>query len=1583
MIARSPVRLLLSSFVAALAWLVAVAPPSGVAAQATRTAPTGEVSGLDMQLEGALTATRGGELSWHVTMFEVRGLSDLRPAHRGDIELTTSIDPAAAPVVVPVDRDGHALVRFPVPADAPDRFGVIVRLVAAGAQRRFEFEVTVRSAATLEVALAPTDVAVGGLVEVIGRIAHVETGRGLPHETVRLDLVDLSGRSIVPRVSAEADAHGLFRRQFRLPRTARGLFRVDVTHGDERHRVATSSAPGTIHEAFPGGISVVAAPSQWITESGRGVVVRAIVRNGRGRPIPNAVVMIPGVTDPRDPPFVTDARGSVELPYYVYDTGAAVEDRAISVSANHPSHGSAGTVVMLRVARVSRAASFSVEGGALVPSIGGRVFVRVVGADGTAAGSGIPVSVRGPRIGAVRALTDDAGAATHEVSLQPLPRDVADRCGGEAATAIDIEVDGGDTVEGCIPLDADGSVRVRAARSMIAPDAPLELDLARAAQVARLPILVRVFSAERAGAVVATAMVAPGTNHVSVPLPAGLEGLLTVRARPTALDSAREARGGSALVFRSPAIEGHELSIDGSDIIVRGAAGRSATVVAVPIERSDTLDSLSSFHAIEDLTRLPIHRATDGLLAAALAAMTDGDAAAAFVVRGTSWIVQPAPEDPASLHLLRDPHRAESRFVTGRLALVFRAIEDYVAEKVPGHIDDVAVLENGRWRFNAQIFNAVADAGGLGGEGATGLGGEPLTTEALSALDPQFDYDAVARRITRQRLFRLLVALRRFVIANDYDVPWVRAGDPSTWLAHTTELYDPALGQLSTHELVDAWGRPFVMARVTGRPRLASWAILPGWEVFSTGPDGRANTADDLFDPARRVLPSTSAYARAVGEDALVARLAGAELGRAALLAFTGGMQVAVPADPESAAVALARQNFDRVPTRFEPPLAPLALRRAEVPSHPIHVVVTETAEGARIAPALGDEPRTYRVTALIAGPDGVHVERSTMVGGVPLFADGDAPERLVVGQRVQLLSYVVNAGEQPLDLLLTSRTPEGLGGEIVPVRNGSVEGTGLRLRVAAGESEPVHWELEPTAPGSGEASIVTDVGGRTVAIDPIELRFDAALHTVRTRSAALVDGSWSTTLDLPDHVESSAARLVLMSPRGLPLDPDLQPLRERDPSLLAFGHALLGQPLDEALRAQLFAAEREGVSYAGDRVLSLAAAAAAWSSFAAEDEAARELAATLRRRLTESGLAESSSGVAGTAALVAILGNGGVPELADLEEGEFDPITRRLSTLRAELRGVLRTSPSEPELLARAAGALALVDARDVHARAMFDRAVRALRDVNRGEGRGQRLVPSEGRRVVIEALTATLALAVAAEQLGDHALAVRLVRGVAIDDHLVMAAGGEALVWWFVAASVGAFGAPSDASIDVGEGRRDVDLSSGLAIVELPAARSDFGLRVSATGAVMARAEAVTDAPHRPREDVAIRTSVRGLRGSVARPAALELVVRFEETIMRPAILVQMPPAVAVDEALVSSMRNAGCLADVEARAGGIIRMRGTPRGRDFACIIPMPVRWQAAGEVSGFATIAYDEDDPHRMTVTEATPLSIADDRPLDVR
>ena len=61
-----------------------------------------------------------------------------------------------------------------------------------------------------------------------------------------------------------------------------------------------------------------------------------------------------------------------------------------------------------------------------------------------------------------------------------------------------------------------------------------------------------------------------------------------------------------------------------------------------------------------------------------------------------------------SAGILRDPWRSRGRFVEGRLARFFRAIENHVSESLLEHREDVAGRSPaGRWDFNREILDAL------------------------------------------------------------------------------------------------------------------------------------------------------------------------------------------------------------------------------------------------------------------------------------------------------------------------------------------------------------------------------------------------------------------------------------------------------------------------------------------------------------------------------------------------------------------------------------------------------------------------------------------------------------------------------------------------------------------------------------------------------------------------------------------------------------------------------------------------------------------------------------------------------------
>ncbi|NOY93573.1 MAG: hypothetical protein GXP55_20505, partial [Deltaproteobacteria bacterium] len=125
-------------------------PSSDAQTPARRPVRAGAVTGVEMQIEGAMNAPRGGALSFAVTAYDVLGLDQLRPSPHATIRALSSLAPAEAAAEVEADRNGRALIRIPVPDDAPGSFQVVLELRSrARALRRFELGIHVTPALRL------------------------------------------------------------------------------------------------------------------------------------------------------------------------------------------------------------------------------------------------------------------------------------------------------------------------------------------------------------------------------------------------------------------------------------------------------------------------------------------------------------------------------------------------------------------------------------------------------------------------------------------------------------------------------------------------------------------------------------------------------------------------------------------------------------------------------------------------------------------------------------------------------------------------------------------------------------------------------------------------------------------------------------------------------------------------------------------------------------------------------------------------------------------------------------------------------------------------------------------------------------------------------------------------------------------------------------------------------------------------------------------------------------------------------------------------------------------------------------------
>ncbi len=1559
--------------------------PSLATAQNARTRPRrGGVVGVEMSIEGGLTAPRGGTLRWILTAYEVRGLSELRPAENATVHLSTSLSQTEDAAQVTTDAFGRAMIELSIPEDAPVSFRAALRLVhQSGIQRRYDLSVSVRNAPQLSVHVARPSVRPGGPVRAFGRLSVADTGAGLGGQIVRLTLRDQAQRPMDAAVEVTTDPAGLFAHTFTLPGDAIGAVTVEARTSDDEHPVVASAQTQAGEPSHPA-LLVAVAPERWQVPPNTRQYVDVVVRSPNGRPIEGTVVTLDGTL--RDHPrqrATTDARGRARLSWLAPDYPSGIQDAAINVTANREGWGRGHGAASVRVAADQHAFAMAVEGGQLVPTLGGRVYVRVVRADGRPAPAGVEVSASGPRMPSrgVSARTDEAGVATLDVTFPRAADATADRCGGETATAIDVRV-GSAQLDTCLGLDPDAAARVRVSASMVSAGGAVTIEVDRAPSAARLPVELTLLSA-RGPSAIASGLLQGGERTATLNVPADVGGLVWVRARPLFGPSREVVRGGVAgiwVVASDPATVNAELSSSGELSIGLGGPTQSAYVVAAPIDEARLLaDALrrATIGPLGDL-RTPLGSATEALLAAAIAARVPPDESAPGVLRGRDVISSPAPSDPTQSGLLRDPWRSRARFITGRLALIIRALEAHVASSVPERTDDVAVQGARGFTFNAQILESVAQGGQLGSAGATGLGGDPLTIEQLQRFDRTLTYDNVARRITRERLFRLILALRSFVTQNGFDLPWSRLGDPSEWMRQLQGRNAPGVGPISRQHLVDGWGRPFELrATRGGRSRFSFVDPLGSWEIVSAGPDGRLGNGDDLYDPTRRILRSGTPYAEAVGEDILVARLEGVELGRATVQLLRSVEPRAnagyVPAQAGAPARARAQQLWNRLPSPLTPPSDPLGLRR---PAHPGDGAggVVRRLDGARGSVALDfdEEPRTWGAVVWSWTDGGLGaVALSSTLAGSPLIVEADLPSFLRVGEPVELDVIVTNV----TDVALSTRP--------------SATADGMELRVPGELTLPPEeatrfvMGMSPgDATGQGRGSL-RFVGPGDASLR--EVRWDVrrvdGSHPQRLRAAGLVRGRpWRARWSNPEDARFVGGRVVVLAPSALAADPDLADLREQDPALVAFSDALAARRSDPELWARLLRRQRaDGVVDGQDSMLSTACAAVAWASAGRYDADARAALSRLRTAFAgvgnPTGEAPAPDGIRTASAALGALAAGGVPELREGGRLAQDPVSRIAAVLRVSLRRTLRNYPEEPTLLARAAGALLLADPRDAYGLAMLEAAESHLASAPDG---GARVVPSERMRTELESLTATTALAVAAHQAGRAALAERLLRGALGRDHVATRAGGESAFWLLAAGAFGAYTQDATSvTVRIDGDAQQVALEGGRGIVELDPSGSSHEVVVEAAeGAAFVRVEASAARDFVSRSGGPYELSIAGDVGDAITGSGLELSVRATEELTEPTLLViQLPAGVEADDALRAMLSRASAVVRVEAREPAFVRLWLAPMAAGTDVTIPLAFRWTVRGDLTGLGAIAFPLGRPEAMTVLAPRALDVS--------
>jgi len=889
----------------------------------------------------------------------------------------------------------------------------------------------------------------------------------------------------------------------------------------------------------------------------------------------------------------------------------------------------------IRVASVSAAADVAPEGGALIPGVPSRLMVRAVRADGSAYTG--PVVLSAPRFGRATITTDARGLGSAEVTLAE--EATTDACGGVTALAVAVAFGDDDGQARCVPIDPDAAVRTRAATT----GGELRVELQRRAAVRRAPAVVTVFRMVGDALVpLASRWVEGSDDAVTLERPAS--GPLWVRARVRVGPSEAEVRGSFAFV-PGPAAPGVRVDDDAA--------------------RSDDTDALGSLlgpaTSIEAFARR--HAQPDAL---ATARTVPRDIGAPFLlVRGEPTPADPL-ESPVELAVLRDPWRQRAVYRSGRLALLFKALEEKVADATDQEsstLDSFTHDERGRRRFNEGVLELIDRGGEVGPEGARDLGGEPLTVARLRGMDRAFGFDTVARRVTRKRLIELLAQWRPWSHERDLDPAFAPHADPRHWWATFCN---------ERQWTFDGWGRPFRL-RPTRRGRAeGAPVVVPGWAITSAGPDGRFDTGDDLSDPFARMV-SPGLYADAVGEEGLVQALRRGVLDRETVRLLDAGPMARIenqtlrdglpqPLATEPAPFLAAEY---RLATRLGSEAHDTRLPPASVP-HRLLALAYGGASGMGVASA----PVTSMATARIAIP---------------------APARLHGGVTLAM-PVVVVAGERTEALTLSARA-EGATVTLGDGELGSLD---------AGDASERILRIE--ADGSSRSATVTltlQSGGETL----VERRLSAPIVDGTPQRSLwagdATDGLWRVRYPIPADAVRPTTRLVVVAPGRVDADPRLA----YTPIAKAWARLMAGE--GDSVHLSDLPEGADAIDSARLALLTTALGEDQRRNRSAERRLAREV---------------RSLDTAGRSRLLAVLSSLALPRFAAASGNGPAAVAQRL---REQLWQVHET---EGTTLARMAAALLLTDPEDPNGRAAFVQARQAMEPV--GTSREAQVVPATDPR-------------------------------------------------------------------------------------------------------------------------------------------------------------------------------------------------------------------------------------------------------------
>ncbi|MBX7194674.1 MAG: hypothetical protein K1X94_21645, partial [Sandaracinaceae bacterium] len=994
-------------FVRVVAWLCA-AWVGGVGASwsapgaAQSAVQVGDV-GYEVTLSGATRVERGAPLRLFGVAYEVQGLATLTPREGLDVvaELVTSEQDGRERILTTTQVRSGPEGRFEASLTTPrERLGsvwITLHVRRPGRMgRSFNFPVSIVEDRALDVLADRERYEPGETVHVWARTTSGRTRAPTADVALTIEILDMARRPVAS-AQTRTGASGASSVDLALPASAApGSYYLQTRSEDgELSQQRTLEIFQRTTERLLASISL----DQEMVLPGGAITGRVHVTTPSGSPVRGARVSLwlqSGVGEPVE--LVTDAEGNAAIdlhaPAFLSGEVATGEMLARVV---HAAYGTIAATAGYTLSRTRWQVMARAETGALVPEIESTLFLSVSDARGRPIAANQEVEIRG--LGTIAghsvARTDARGLAELHVRL---PRGAAaamqgGRCAGTTSTSFEVEVRTRPVTvtRVCVPVSVEAQVAVRAVRPVSEVGAPLEVEITRRPIASGRPVLLELMSGGRA---LAFGWVPASQTRGAIAVPSDVAGgIWLVRARTMTSADARGPLDGAgvtavgtgsvvAVLLRprdafalavSPEQPLYHVRERASVTLAASSAPPAGQAWAALVVRDEAMQAGEADWArdyidgeLRAAMRTPFAPADERFLRATLAVSAGADA---ITMPPPPIVVRPWDQQRwgyggwgQTSGLLRDPIGLREELYRRQLGPIMMQLEQ--------RVDSIGVDQEARARllrvngrrvdFAADVLERLAAEGW--GEQRT-LGGELMTAAMLTQADPSFSFDAVARRVARRRLVHLLVALAAFVNREDGAAQRASANEPpERWLSRLVQL-----GVLSGDQLVDPWGRPFVLRRVAGRrPVVVLTERAIDWELSSPGPDGVPGNGDDVRDPFQRVVPRGTIYATASGEDRLMEMLSRIAPGEQVLGAMSRAYsQLSLAAEEERTASVVTATSTEEAnePMPMEMPATEMMLD-ASGGEGGGYGYATASGAAAPAAPPAQAAPGRYRAPA-------------------------------------------------------------------------------------------------------------------------------------------------------------------------------------------------------------------------------------------------------------------------------------------------------------------------------------------------------------------------------------------------------------------------------------------------------------------------------------------------------------------------------------------------------------------------------------------------------------------------------------------